>query len=382
MRLSDERGAVFIHVGLAILVLLMFMAMVADYGMLWVARNQSQNAADAAALAGARALAYDVATDVSDRARNVAWNTAVHNSVWGDDPGAVPTSPYNGSPCSGHPDSCIRVDVFRNGTNGSAAMSTWFAGLFGITTQGTRASAVAEVGAADTSDCLKPFAIPDFFDDPDDNGWDTGDTYNAPGYTLETHLGTEVLLRDTTEDRPRPGWFRLTDLIGATSGGGASELRDVIRSCAGDPKSVGEELDPKSGSTNGIKDAVEDLINLDPDAYYDPIAERVANSCAETRSCNGYRWTGSDAVGPEADPGRSYSPRIIPLAIFDPTILANEGRIVVVNILGFFLSDDTQWTGSDKYLKGTIVSQPGLRISNSGSVPESAAFTKVIRLVR
>ena len=382
-RASSERGAVFIHVALALVVLLMFLAMVADYGMLMVSRNQAQNAADAAALSGARALAFDDAMDIHDRARNVAWNVAIRNNVWGEEPGVSPQSPYPGTPCTTHADDCIRVDVFRNGALGSSSMATWFAALFGVTTQGTRAWAVAEVGAANASDCLKPFTIPDFYDDPDDNGWDPGDTYNAPGYTLAAHLGQELLIRDTTEDRPKPGWFRLVDLIGDTSGGGADELRDVIRACAGDAKAVGNELDPKSGSTTGIKDAVDDLIQLDPDAEYDPISKRVVNSCADTRSCDGYVWDGSTAVGPQPDPGRSYSPRIIPLALFDPVILANEGRIVVVNIFGFFLSDDVQWSGPDKYLKGTIVNEPGLTVSTGGgTVPDSAAFTKIIRLVR
>ena len=127
---------------------------------------------------------------------------------------------------------------------------------------------------------------------------------------------------------------------------------------------------------------VDDLINLDPDAEFDPVSKRVVNSCADTRSCEGYVWNGTDAIGPQPDPGRSYSPRIIPLAIFDPTILANEGRIVVVNILGFFLSDEVQWTGSDKYLKGWIVSQPGLFDRSAGGVDDEAAFTKIIRLAR
>jgi Flp pilus assembly protein TadG len=58
-RRESERGAVFIHVAIGLLVLLGFIAFVADYGMLWVSRNQAQNAADAGALAGVSALAFD-----------------------------------------------------------------------------------------------------------------------------------------------------------------------------------------------------------------------------------------------------------------------------------------------------------------------------------
>ena len=52
-RLKSERGAVFVQVGLAVLVLMAFNVFVIDYGIMWVGRHQAQNAADAGALAGA-----------------------------------------------------------------------------------------------------------------------------------------------------------------------------------------------------------------------------------------------------------------------------------------------------------------------------------------
>src|SRR5687768_1164486 len=101
-RRHSEQGAVFIHVAIALLALLMFMAFIADYGLWLTSRAQAQNAADAGALAGASALAFDTsATDRWDRARNVAWHTATRNRVWSAMPGAVPSSPYNGPPCAG-----------------------------------------------------------------------------------------------------------------------------------------------------------------------------------------------------------------------------------------------------------------------------------------
>ena len=55
-RMRSERGAIFIHAMFTLLFLLGFLAVVADYGVLMVSRNQSQAAADAAALSGAHAL--------------------------------------------------------------------------------------------------------------------------------------------------------------------------------------------------------------------------------------------------------------------------------------------------------------------------------------
>ena len=58
-RLRDDRGAIIIHVALALLALIAFSAFVVDMGAMWVSRGQAQNAADAGALAGAVALMKD-----------------------------------------------------------------------------------------------------------------------------------------------------------------------------------------------------------------------------------------------------------------------------------------------------------------------------------
>ena len=58
MRWRDERGAVLVQTGIALIGLLAMGTFSVDYGMLWVSRRQAQNAADAAALGGAISLAY------------------------------------------------------------------------------------------------------------------------------------------------------------------------------------------------------------------------------------------------------------------------------------------------------------------------------------
>ena len=64
---SDQRGVIVIQVGLALVVLLGFGAFAVDYGVLWVGREQAQNAADAGALAAATALAFDNMVDPARR---------------------------------------------------------------------------------------------------------------------------------------------------------------------------------------------------------------------------------------------------------------------------------------------------------------------------
>jgi hypothetical protein len=166
-RIHSETGAVFIHVGIGLLVFLGFSAFVTDYGLLMVSRNQAQAVADASALSGAYALAFDGAMpgDRWDRARNVAWNDGVQHGVWGQSPGVVPTSPYDGGGtiplCADNPQACIRVDVYRDGSNGSSTLPTFFAGLFGTNSQRIRAMAVAQTAPASGSECMKPWVIPD-----------------------------------------------------------------------------------------------------------------------------------------------------------------------------------------------------------------------------
>ena len=80
-----QEGAVFVQVGIALFVLMAFNVFVLDYGVLWVARGQAQNAADAGALAGAVARGFDDFDDPphpSGFAALVAQGVAQANSVW------------------------------------------------------------------------------------------------------------------------------------------------------------------------------------------------------------------------------------------------------------------------------------------------------------
>ena len=58
-RRSGERGAIVIHVAIALIALLAFSAFIIDQGLMYVSRRQAQNSADAGALAGALAMLFD-----------------------------------------------------------------------------------------------------------------------------------------------------------------------------------------------------------------------------------------------------------------------------------------------------------------------------------
>ena len=81
MQLQSDRGAMLIMVAVSLMVLIGFSAIVVDYGVLWVSRNQAQAAADAAALAGAGAIAGS-ATSTHTRASANAF--AKQSPIWGE----------------------------------------------------------------------------------------------------------------------------------------------------------------------------------------------------------------------------------------------------------------------------------------------------------
>lgn len=85
-KINNESGAVTVVIAIFLIVLLGLAALAVDVGYVRVTRNESQNAADAAALAGARQLGenyYNNLTDPTTGVVSVAQNTAHQNKVAG-----------------------------------------------------------------------------------------------------------------------------------------------------------------------------------------------------------------------------------------------------------------------------------------------------------
>lgn len=117
---SSERGAVLIQVAIALVALMAFSAIVIDYGVLWVSRNQAQNAADA----GALGAAYHMMTHPTDDPGTIAHGQAVanRNAVWNEAPAAanvLVVPKINCPPGSSGPGQpgCVKVDVYRGATD-------------------------------------------------------------------------------------------------------------------------------------------------------------------------------------------------------------------------------------------------------------------------
>ena len=181
---ASERGAVLVHIAIAMVALMAFCALVIDYGIFWASRRQAQNSADAGALGGAIALAFDDPSDFSTggAAQQNARAAAIANFVWGQQPSIVLGNP-GASPADvtfpvcpdGTPDRCVRVNVYRyTGSHDGAArnnpLPTFFGRIVGINTQDVKATATAQVLSGNATTCLKPFAVADKWDE-----WDMSD---------------------------------------------------------------------------------------------------------------------------------------------------------------------------------------------------------------
>src|SRR5688500_498565 len=134
---------------------------VIDYGVMWTARRQAQNSADAAALAGAVSLAFIDRAD-ENRARFAAEAAGEANQVWGQPPNIDPAADITIGTCpagiTNAIDLCVRVNVYRNQSRGNP-LPTFFAQILGIGSQGVRATATARVLAGNSASCMRPWAL-------------------------------------------------------------------------------------------------------------------------------------------------------------------------------------------------------------------------------
>lgn len=251
--MSSERGSILVQTGVILLVLTGVTAWVADYGLFWVARRQAQNAADAAALAGATSRAFDEPDDPPESGgiTEVVINSMVdRHSIAGEFAGARTWSWDCPPEWAGS--KCVRVNVFRNGEIGSNKLPVWFGQAVGLTDQGTRATATAIAGPAAFTECLKPWLIPDKFEDVDGNGvYNEGDIYVNPGWTTADIGTTLVLNPGSPHDATAPSNFYQIDVN--------NYFNDIVGCELA--KGIGDIVDTAPGLSNGLtRMGVMDLI--------------------------------------------------------------------------------------------------------------------------
>jgi hypothetical protein len=264
-----------------------------------------------------------------------------------------------------------------------------------------RATATAVVQFGNATNCMRPWSVPDrwdeFSDPPNDefNHWDKDgngvieldphDVYSSPGagWTLEDHLGTLLVLKTGSNPNSsaidvKTGWsfpVRLPDGEGGYISG-ANDYSNAIKHCIGTPVAFDDylplEFGEMIGPTNqGVEQDIDSLINQDPDAMFVATpTPHIEGSCV-----------------PDCGP---YSPRIVPISVFDIEKFnrsmadgdwsycpESNKCIQVKQILGFFID---HMDGQD--VVGYLMQAPGFFLQGAPGPPAGAEWLINIQLVR
>lgn len=395
--MKNERGAVIIQMAVCMLGLMAFSAFVVDHGILYVARGQLQNAADAGALAGAITLTADISKKTAATAAAIA--TAQQNAVWGQTLAAsdILVSPLMLT-CPDGTQSCIRVDVFRggrdrNGGQHTNTMPTFFAQLVGVNSQSMLATATAEIMTGNATNCLKPWFIPDLWQEnsvPANGTFNVGvDTYTPPNPGPGTGYSTAQIGQVVTLANGDPGsaiapsvYFQ-ADL----DGNGAANYLDNIKNCNGIVKEINPRVPPTCPGGADDPGCVNFKNGRDPVKSAQGAQYLIDQDSGATVDSHGI-VSGSCAPNCSAYPGRLMSPRIVPVALFDPAAYAAIGSpsgnqtLPIVNIMAFFIQS-TVSSGKDKgNITGVLIGDAALFVAGGGSGGPGASFLKIPGLIR
>lgn len=426
-RLASERGTVLVQVAVAMLALLALSSFVFDYGVMWISRGQAQTSADAGALSGAISLAFNSPTDQNAaRARAIA--VAQANQVWRQAPDVTPAD-VTFPPCPpgapGLPDTCVKVDVFRNQARGNP-LPMFFGRLAGVTDQGVRATATAQILTGDRTDCLRPWAVIDrwnefgpegftpistfdrYSDGQGNNPPQENDVYIRPGqpgatgFTLPADEGRRFAIKagPSGGEEISPGWFRTIDLPRAdTTQLGNNTVQNNILTCAGMPSAFAA---PGTVCPDDIPNNWADTAAWAAQGCYRVQTGATVGSTSNSIDAlvardSGAAWVdGQGIVGSTFDPP-TRSPRVVPIGVMDiddylrrfPT--GNGGVLRMVNIYGFFvegLGDVDRRTGAIVFpvrngqsVIGRIMTIPAMANGQS-TLPSEASFLRTILLVR
>jgi Flp pilus assembly protein TadG len=406
---TSERGAVLVHVAFAFLALLAFTTFVVDWGVFWLARRQSQNAADSGATAAAMYMAWEGTGDPPG-AQTMAVDFAQRNLVFGQAPDVTlsdVTFPVCPPGAPGPVDTCVRVNVFRNQRPGGNPLPIFFGSVVGLTDQGIQATATAQVVYPNATDCVKPFAIPDRWiemnstdSDGDGDNWDPDDTFDrydksgallpnpdvyipptygangnvtnvGSGYRLPRDYGMALTLKAANQFNIAPSFY-FPAVINPAENPGASRYRDDIGGCDTTPINPPWTLTNEPGNMVGpTRQGVDDQIALDPGAYWDPTIYNGPNNPP-----------GGIAGGCMADGTCTISPRIAAVPVFNTEEyyqgqLSGRLEVQIVRILGFFFEP----TGASGEVKGRFVTYPA-RLTAGTALNSTGSFLRAIILVR
>jgi hypothetical protein len=357
IRNSNRRGATLVLAALSIVSVGGVAAIAIDLSMLFKARADAEKAAEAGALAGASAFlqfaaADPIAVDTAvARAMRLATSNAILTQMVATSEVAPPQVVIDSQ--------LVRVTVRR------PAVGTWFARLLGVNEVPIGAHAAARAMRARGGNCVKPFAVPDLWDENsddlngnnlEDNGekWThTGDdTYRAGNpdapnggqtgygsglrnsngdYTDDFGREVNLALPDPTATTPYLGPNQFMPFL-PSGGNDPSNYRDAIEDCDTSPVVLGDTyrlMANPSGLGQTTADGINTLMNQDPNAHWNPQTQTIDDS---------------------QYPDWRSSPRTIRIGLFDPGQIDPAQSSVVLNNLGLmfvegFNTSTNQLTG-------------------------------------
>jgi Flp pilus assembly protein TadG len=391
--LRSEQGAVFVQVGISLFVLMAFNVFVLDYGVMWASRRQAQNAADAGALAGAVARGYDDFADppASDgAAARIAMGVATAPSNWIWREAGVPEVSFD---CpAGTTGRCTRVNVYRNADHANE-IDTLFGPILGITGQGVRATATAITASGNATPCLRPIAFADAWSDAappstEFNRYDettgaplgTQDVYTPPSATqagqttIPDDVGERIVYELDMQTITRPFAPITRELLVALTFTNPDYKMNIVN-CRGQVVQLGQTLPVQTAPPGYTEHAFDILIGLDSGARWNEALHRIENSCA-----------------PGCAP---ISPRLIPVALFDPARFqlgratndwtqagvgcpTNSPCITVTNIVGFFVHGSFAGYGPH----GHFLRYPGESVTTAPTFVDEASWLVMTHLIR
>jgi len=382
-----DSGSVLIFVAVAIFVLAAMAILAVDISKLLVTRAQLQNAADAGALAGAELFMESgvtpVKSEVEQHARDVAALNQAFNETYD-----TPMSPVSDIDAVAVTDAGEDYGTVTVTTR--SVVSQYFTGVLPALARVGRVGAVAAARAGEVCkvQCLKPWSIPDRWDDGGQPGWPAwkdNEHWDAEGFTdlnengvwdenepftdgvdLNRNSGPKngqytsefyhplltgyIAAKDLGDlmrfkvadpnDASEPGQFYPIDLCqGEDAKGcpGADNYRWNIANC--NPNFYGPTDWVKTENGNMIGptgQGLRELIAQDPTAYWDEGCQCVLGS----------KFSGSS------------SPRIGFIPLHDPRIPLNSGKmsIQIVKIIAVFFE---QVEGRDVMARFIRVQAPG-----------------------
>jgi Putative Flp pilus-assembly TadE/G-like len=386
----DQRGMSFVFVGLGLTAFLAATTLAIDVGMFMNARVQAQNSADAGALSGVTALVFNDYNNRSSGGPAVqsAMSSAKANKIIFKEPAITPADVTFPLSPDGLPNR-VKVDVFRTKERGNAVL-TLMGSMFGVQSVDIAATATAEASPANAMTCVKPFMIPDKWEEHQTPDWDPNDTYDRydnkgklianpdvyiparnclgckdntayTGYSNSKDKGMLLVLRAGTGNNINPSFYyswKMPDDIGGNF------YRDNIANCNQSKMKWFDLITQEPGDMSGPTiQGITDLIAKDPSAYWESGASGGCN-CVK-----GSKYQGQ-------------SPRVFPIPLYDPEYYAlgkangRDADFRIANFLGFFAD---HVSGNQIY--GYVTMITGVVDTSTSTVP-GGLFPVDIRLVQ